>query len=172
MQQDTYRFLAGRVPGVVKERRKANADRLSRLRRDRRRIRKALSALATLGLLEDEAQSRRDLHALCELMVDYVSFAHYGIFWRINNGEERRQKAKEAAKTIYPRLQNSTNQLVKFARHYQGLDHLRKVRKRLPKELGDLRKHLDQRFRYEDELIRSLSEYRDSAKSGELAKAA
>jgi regulator of sigma D len=71
-----------------------------------------------------------------EILVDYVSLGHFGLFERALSGTERRGNILELVKRIYPRYSETTDSVIAFNDCY---DDTRKVR-----DLKDLEKHLSQ----------------------------
>ena len=149
MRQDLYKALAPSIPNAIKERRTDDETRRRRMQANRRALGR------TLASLTKATPSDRAIQRCCDALVDYVSFSHYGVFWRINNGEERRQEAKRVGNALYPRLQSSTEQILRFTQHYQG-SGVGNSTIRFGQDLARLGKHLKARFTLEDQLLKAM----------------
>lgn len=163
MRHDLYKQLASAIPSAIKERRKDTAQRQARIENDRRGLLRMLPRLA------QSAPSQAGIEQYCDSLVQYVSFSHYGVFWRINNGEERREEAKRVAAVVYPKLQKSTEQIVRFTQRCRQ-DGLKSSNARFARELAQLAKHLKARFAQEDRLLSAMDKV--SAKTPRAERAA
>jgi regulator of sigma D len=91
----------------------------------------------------------------CQILIDYVSLGHFGIFQRISDGSERRQGVVRLAEQIYPRIAEATEAAVQFNDTYDAVDGAA-LRKSLAQDLSKLGEELATRFELEDQLIESL----------------
>ncbi len=96
------------------------------------------------------------LQEFCENLIDYLARGQFELYQRITDGKERRQDIVSLAKTIYPRIAESTNYAVDFN------DEFDKCEKSIGKfdqygdRLSKLGEELAIRFELEDQLINSL----------------
>lgn len=56
-----------------------------------------------------------------QLLIDYISLGHFGLYQRITDGTERRRKVLEVAEQIYPRIAAATDVAVAFNDKYEML---------------------------------------------------
>lgn len=92
------------------------------------------------------------IQEFCQLMVDYISLGHFGIYQRIIDGSERRQSVIEAAEHLYPQITQVTDAALSFNQKYQTLSSVM-VLNQLIEDLSVLGEHLATRIQLEDELI-------------------
>ena len=62
------------------------------------------------------------LKEFCQILVDYISLGHFGIYQRILEGKERRAAVLKAAETIYPEIAETTEAAVSFNDKYDRMD--------------------------------------------------
>ncbi len=90
-----------------------------------------------------------------QLLVDYISLGHFGIYQRISNGRERRAKVLEKAADIYPRIAKTTDSAIHFNDKYEQLSG-DALRMSLSHDLSLLGEQLATRIELEDQLIETL----------------
>ncbi len=90
-----------------------------------------------------------------EILVDYIAAGHFGLYQRIAEGNERRQKVLDTARQTYPRIAKSTDAAVEFTERYdtpqEGV-----VREKLANDLSRLAEEVTTRIELEDELITAM----------------
>ncbi len=94
------------------------------------------------------------LDRFCQVMIDYISLGHFGIYRRIIEGTERRRQALEAAEKYYPAIAEATEVALKFNDQYENArltDH--DVLRRALSELGEA---LATRIELEDKLLAAM----------------
>ncbi len=94
------------------------------------------------------------LKEFCEVLVDYIASAHFGIYQRITEGTERRQPVLALAKDLYPRISETTELCLCFNEKYEQLSSAKLVP--LQEDLSRLSEALATRVELEDQLIRAL----------------
>ncbi len=95
------------------------------------------------------------LDRFCQVLIDYISLGHFGIYRRIIEGTERRRRVVEAAERFYPRIAEATEVALKFNDRYENAqltDH-----DVLRRELSKLGEALATRIELEDRLIDAMS---------------
>jgi regulator of sigma D len=70
------------------------------------------------------AQMKRELVKFSQLLIDYISLGHFGVYERLMSGNERRDRVLNAAKEIYPDLSVTTDAAVSFNDKY---DHVEEI---------------------------------------------
>ena len=91
----------------------------------------------------------------CQVLIDYISLGHFGIYQRIAEGNERRQNVLVIAQKVYPLLVELTSDAVKFNDKYENL-HDEALERELTDDLSVLGESLAARIELEDQLIESL----------------
>lgn len=96
------------------------------------------------------------LQRFCQLMVDYVSAGHFGVYEQLYNEAREFEdvKAMELAKRIYPRLEHITEALMAFNDRYDNGDC--RDAGILQQDLLRVANQLHERFELEDCLIEVL----------------
>lgn len=99
----------------------------------------------------------------CELLVDYVSAGHFEVYDKIvANCELTGELKQQLAKTLYPRIGETTQAALEFNDRYAdgaSDDELMEF----DKDLAALGHALEARFELEDQLIATLSVHREGA---------
>ncbi len=95
------------------------------------------------------------LRKFCQILIDYISLGHFGIYQRIINGTERRKKVLDAAQRLYPDIAQATEVALKFNDKYENANF--KDMNELTQELSNLGEALATRIELEDRLIDSMS---------------
>lgn len=100
--------------------------------------------------------SEQTLQRFCQVLVDYLSAGHFGVYEQLYNEarEFEDAKAMELAKRIYPRLENITEALMAFNDRCDNGDC--RDAGVLQQELVPLANQLHERFELEDCLIEVL----------------
>ncbi|MGR8979780.1 MAG: Rsd/AlgQ family anti-sigma factor [Gammaproteobacteria bacterium] len=86
-----------------------------------------------------------------QLLVDYVSLGHFGIYDRLLARTERRNRVLTLAKALYPRFSASTDAAVSFNDKYENF-HVNHGFDELEKDLSDLGEWMAKRVDLEDKL--------------------
>jgi regulator of sigma D len=93
------------------------------------------------------------LGEFCQILVDYIASAHFGLYQRIAEETERRQRVLKLAKDLYPRIEQTTQIALEFNDKY-GRSH--GDSDKLPQDLSHLGVALAVRIELEDRLIAAL----------------
>ncbi|MGX2041923.1 sigma D regulator [Methylocaldum sp. MU1018] len=91
----------------------------------------------------------------CQLLIDYISLGHFGIYQRIIDGSERRRKVLSLAEEIYPRIAETTDAAVEFNDKYEKLTGSA-LETELEPDLSKLGEELAMRIELEDRLIGTM----------------
>jgi regulator of sigma D len=94
------------------------------------------------------------LDQFCQLLVDYVAAGHFGLYYRITNGTERRREVAELADKIYPRIAQTTERAVEFNDRHDA----KRVEdpQSLSRDLSSLGEEIAQRIDLEDQIIAAM----------------
>ncbi|MFO1418838.1 MAG: Rsd/AlgQ family anti-sigma factor [Methylotetracoccus sp.] len=97
----------------------------------------------------------RKIQEFCQILIDYISLGHFGVYRRIIDGTERRRKAIDAAQQVYPAIEEVTDTALQFNDKY-AQPEAQAVYLELEKDLSQLGEALATRFDLEDQLMASL----------------
>ena len=92
------------------------------------------------------------MQEFCQLLVDYISLGHFGIYQRILDGSERRRQIIEAAEKYYPGIADATEAVLAFNDKYEKITPSL-ILNGLSKDLSEVGEKLATRIELEDELI-------------------
>jgi regulator of sigma D len=95
------------------------------------------------------------LTEFCQILVDYIASAHFGLYRRIAEGTERRRPVIEVAKELYPAIDATTQAAVEFNERYEKLVGTVYL-ETLHQDLSRLGEMLATRVDLEDRLISSM----------------
>ena len=100
------------------------------------------------------------LKEFVQILVDYISAAHFGLYERIASGTERRKALDQLARDLYPRIASTTEVAMAFNDRYANQSPS-EISEELTRDLSTLGEKLASRIELEDRLIqRLLSEER------------
>ena len=100
------------------------------------------------------------LREFIQILIDYISAAHFGLYERISSGTERRKGVDQLAQDLYPRIASTTEVDIAFNDKYAEQSPA-EVSDELTRDLSTLGENLASRIEHEDQLIeRLLSEER------------
>ena len=91
----------------------------------------------------------------CQILVDYISLGHFGIYQRIADGQERRSKVVKIATAVYLKIAETTQAAVAFNDKYDNLSGEDLVNN-LSGDLSQLGEVLATRIELEDQLIAGI----------------
>ena len=88
-----------------------------------------------------------------QMLIDYISLGHFGVFQRIFEGNERREAVLSVAKDIYPEFVSITDVALEFDEKYTKVAEKEKLNSSgLEKDLSLLGENLANRIELEDRL--------------------
>ncbi|WP_133718619.1 MULTISPECIES: sigma D regulator [Methylocaldum] len=139
----------------INERRQNTNHMIEELLEERRQVWSLYCTIAGMKPFTVEQPLRTKVQEFCQLLIDYISLGHFGIYQRIIDGTERRRKVLELAENIYPRIAETTDAAVEFNDKYETLigDELKT---HLEDDLSKLGEELAMRIELEDQLISSM----------------
>ncbi len=137
------------------ERRQLTNKLVQELLEERRQVWAVYGQIAEMQPFQPDQPLEIVVQRFCQILIDYVSLGHFGIFQRIGDGSERRQNVVRMAQEIYPRITDVTQAAVQFNDTYETVDG-ESLRKSLAQDLSKLGEELATRFELEDQLIQCL----------------
>ena len=103
-----------------------------------------------------EMKSKKTMEDLvqefCQLLVDYVSLGHFGVYQWILDGSERRKAIISAAEHLYPKIAKATGVVLDFNDKYQTLTP-KMILRDLANDLSEVGEQLANRIELEDKLL-------------------
>jgi len=95
-----------------------------------------------------------NLNQFLNVLVDYISAGHFGLYQRIVDGNERRQRVLRTAEETYPRIAETTQAALDFSEKYEHPeDH---HDDELINDLSRLGEEVATRIELEDQLILAM----------------
>ncbi|CAI8945525.1 sigma D regulator [Methylocaldum szegediense] len=140
---------------TINERRQNTNRMIKELLEERRQVWALYCAIAGMKPFTGEQPLRPKIQEFCQLLIDYISLGHFGIYQRIIDGAERRRKVLEVAESIYPRIAETTDAAVNFNDKYETLAE-DELKTHLENDLSKLGEELATRIELEDRLISSM----------------
>ncbi|WP_119632834.1 sigma D regulator [Methylocaldum marinum] len=143
------------MSATVNERRHNTNRMIEELLEERRQVWSLYCTIAGMKPFSVDQPLRSKIQEFCQLLIDYISLGHFGIYQRIIDGTERRRKVLEVAENIYPRIAETTDVAVDFNDKYEALTE-DAVEAHLKDDLSKLGEELAMRIELEDQLISSM----------------
>jgi regulator of sigma D len=147
--------MGSKFPGGVDRRRKSR-EKLEAL---------VTSRTATLSLLTDLASRRpfaaepaieKALREFCEALIDYTASAHFQLYRYLADNRERRNSVLSVADELYPKIVETTDQILRFNDKYEAMSLGNSV-EFLAVDLSSLAECIAERIQYEDEVISAMT---------------
>ena len=140
---------------VTTERRHQANQLITELKNERQELWSLYFHVAELKPFSSQKQVKNKLTEFSQILVDYVSLGHFGVYERILKGNERRAQVLSFAKDIYPEFSATTEAAISFNDKYENIDKLT-VFDNLEQELSALGENLAKRIDLEDKLCELL----------------
>ena len=86
-----------------------------------------------------------------QILVDYVSLGHFGVYERVLSGNERRSRVLSVANEIYPEFSATTDAAISFNDKYDNIEKI-EIFADLEQDLSVLGESLAKRIDLEDRL--------------------
>ncbi|MBN2700301.1 MAG: Rsd/AlgQ family anti-sigma factor [Methylothermaceae bacterium] len=138
------------------ERRQRTHAMIEELLRERKQMWALYWEVAELQPYERHKESLdKILNRFCQILIDYISLGHFGIYQYLLNGTERRRKVLEAAEKLYPAISETAEAALDFNDRYEKAQLTDP--ERLARELSQLGEALASRIELEDQLIDSMT---------------
>ncbi len=148
------------------ERRNESQLVVEKMLQERREMLVLLCEVSGLKPFKAEKSVKDSLQKFCEVLVDYIASAHFGLYERIAAGNERRNNVVSIASKTYPLISDSTQAAIEFNERYEPLETAT-IENHLQNDLSKLAEILSSRIEFEDQLIVAM--IGDSSLLGETA---
>jgi regulator of sigma D len=136
---------------VNTERRQQACQLIAELQNERREVWSLYCHVAELKPFSANDAVKSLLIQFSQILVDYVSLGHFGVYERLLAGTERRNGVLSVAKDIYPEFSATTDAAISFNDKYDNVDKM-DVFEDLEQDLSALGESLAKRIELEDRL--------------------
>ena len=142
-------------PGGVDRRNKAR-QKIDALVSSRATTLALLADLAGRQPFEPDPEMEKALRRFCETLIDYTASAHFQLYRYLADNRERRQSVLAIADELYPKIVETTDQILRFNDKYESMSIDNSV-KFLAVDLSNLGECIADRIQFEDQVIRAMS---------------
>lgn len=140
---------------VTPERRQQATQLIEELKNERHQVWSMYCHVADLKPFTANTKVKKNIQKFSQLLVDYISLGHFGIYERLINGKERRNAVLEIAEKIYPELSKTTDAALAFNDKYENTETNLNTES-LAQDLSVLGEQLAVRIELEDKLCNIL----------------
>ena len=145
---------------AVTDRRSRSLEKLVTLVKTRTETLSLYTELANQRPFEADEITREALQEFCQSLIDYAASAHFQLYRFISDKLERRVAVLEVADSIYPRIVQTTDRILRFNDKYESVDFLRGEKEALDlldTDLSNLGEALAERIQLEDQVIGAMT---------------
>ena len=145
---------------AVTDRRSRSRKKLATLVKTRTETLSLYTELANQRPFEADEITREALQEFCQSLIDYAASAHFQLYRFISDKLERRVAVLEVADSIYPRIIQTTDRILRFNDKYENVDLLHgnaKALDLLDADLSSLGEALAERIQLEDQVIGAMT---------------
>jgi len=132
------------------ERRQQAYQLITELQNERQKVWSLYCHVAELMPFSANQAVRKKLTKFSEILIDYISLGHFGVYERLLSGTEQRAQVLSVAKEIYPALSATAEAAVSFNDKYDGKEE--NILDDLKQDLSTLGENLAKRIDLEDQL--------------------
>ncbi|MGB5426100.1 MAG: Rsd/AlgQ family anti-sigma factor [Gammaproteobacteria bacterium] len=147
--------MAAELPGGV-DRRQRSRKKLDALVSSRNATLSLLTELAGRQPFNPEPSVEKALRAFCEALIDYTASAHFQLYRYLSDNRERRASVLSVADEIYPKIIETTDQILRFNDKYESMSLDNSV-EFLAVDLSNLGECIAERIQLEDEVISAMT---------------
>ncbi len=137
------------------ERRQQSYQLIAKLKSERLELWALYSEIAQLKPFPVNADLKKKLVKFSQILIDYISMGHFGVYEHLLSGAERRDRILKAAQEIYPGLSISTQVAELFNEKYEHLDEFETFDD-LEQDLSSLGENLALRIELEDKFCQLM----------------
>ena len=142
------------MPGGV-DRRQKSTEKLMALVTSRTATLSLLTELAGRQPFTPEPSMEKALRAFCEALIDYTASAHFQLYRYLADNRERRSSVLDIADELYPKIVETTDQILRFNDKYEAMSLDNSV-EFLAVDLSNLAECIADRIECEDEVITAM----------------
>ena len=147
--------MAAEIPGGV-DRRQRSRDKLDALVSSRTATLALLTELASRQPFNPEPSVENALRSFCEALIDYTASAHFQLYRFLADNRERRTSVLSVADDHYPKIVETTDQILRFNDKYESMSLDNSV-EFLAVDLSNLAECIAERIQLEDDVINAMS---------------
>ena len=133
------------------ERRQQSYELIAKLQNERQKVLSLYCNFTELKPFSANDAVKSLLTQFSQILVDYVSLGHFGVYERLLAGTERRSRVLSVAKDIYPEFSSTTDAAISFNDKYDNVEKIG-VFEDLEQDLSALGESLAKRIDLEDRL--------------------
>jgi len=133
------------------ERRQQSNELIAKLQNERKEVWSLYCNVAELKPFSANDAVKSLLTQFSQMLVDYVSLGHFGVYERLLAGTERRNRVLSVAKELYPEFSATTDAAISFNDKYDNVEKI-EVFDDLEQDLSTLGESLAKRIELEDQL--------------------
>jgi regulator of sigma D len=143
------------IPGGV-DRRQKSREKLDALVTSRTATLSLLTELAGRQPFTPEPSMEKALRSFCETLIDYTASAHFQLYRYLSDNRERRTEVLSIADELYPKIVETTDQILRFNDKYEAMSLDNSV-EFLAFDLSNLAECIAERIQCEDVVISAMS---------------
>ena len=137
------------------ERRQQSYELIAKLQKERQEVLSLYCKFAELKPFSANDTVKSLLTRFSQILVDYVSLGHFGVYERVLSGTERRGRVLSVAKEIYPEFSATTDAAISFNDKYDNVEKIEGFGD-LEQDLSVLGESLAKRIELEDRLCQVM----------------
>lgn len=138
------------------DRRQRSREKLDALVSSRTTTLALLTELASRQPFNPEPSMEKALREFCEALIDYTASAHFQLYRYLSDNRERRASVLSIADEIYPKIIETTDQILRFNDKYESMSLDNSV-EFLAVDLSNLGECIADRIQLEDTVISAMS---------------
>lgn len=147
--------MGSEIPGGV-DRRQKSREKLDALVSSRTATLALLTELAGRQPFTPEPSMEKALRSFCETLIDYTASAHFQLYRYLADNRERRTSVLSIADEVYPKIVETTDQILRFNDKYEAMSLDNSV-EFLAVDLSNLAECIAERIQCEDVVITAMS---------------
>ncbi len=147
--------MGSNISGDV-DRRQKSREKLVALVTSRTATLSLLTELAGRQPFTPEPSMEKALREFCEALIDYTASAHFQLYRYLADNRERRASVMNIADELYPKIVETTDQILRFNDKYEAMSLDNSV-EFLAVDLSNLAECIADRIQCEDEVISAMS---------------
>jgi regulator of sigma D len=144
-----------KAPGQHLDARTATRLKIDDMLKQRQQMLVLLWELTKLDLARIDCNAREMIGEFLSILVDYIAAGHFGLYQRIAEGKERRERVVETAREIYPRIARTTESAISFNERFENAGSAA-FEAHIAQELSCLAEQITTRIELEDQLIATM----------------
>jgi regulator of sigma D len=145
---------------VINDRRGGSKEKLATLVKTRSETLSLYSELANQRPFEADEVTSEALQEFCQALIDYTASAHFQLYRFVSDKLERRTPVLEVADKVYPKIVETTDNILRFNDKYETVDLLngdKGILALLDSDLSRLGETLAERIQLEDQVIGAMT---------------